>query len=283
MDALPAKMHREWRTRRETVRAWRRVARNGTDGTAVDENEAKADKIDEIDAFARAISARGFARAFVVWESSRARRASRVRASRARARRTTARSSRAHTPGVARRDVARAASTRAPRARRRFPTKVRRFRRVSRVAPPRERRRVAARLAEALDAARDAAMESRAFAEWRATVARERTREAVALARFRRDAEPTNPTRRYAPWTLVSDSRRSKRLRRRAARAHRDRVVVSTATRSWAAWVAYASDVRAKALALASRFSRVASRRTFARGDSNRSASRVSRGRAMHA
>ena len=109
-----------------------------------------------------------------------------------------------------------------------------------------ERRRVAARLAEALETPRDAAMESRAFADWRATVARERTREAVALARFRRDAERERTLRALRAWTLVSDSRRSKRLRRRAARAHRDRVVVSTATRSWAAWVAYASDVRAK-------------------------------------
>ena len=193
---------------------------------------------------------------------ARATRVSRPRVSRAR-RRTTARSSRAHTPGVARRDVARAASTRArARAegfRRRFVASV--AFRAWRFAA--ERRRVAARLAEALDAARDAAMESRAFAEWRATVARERTREAVALARFRRDAERERTLRALRAWALISDSRRSKRLRRRAARAHRDRVVVSTATRSWAAWVAYASDVRAKGAALASRFSRDASRRAF--------------------
>ena len=260
LETLPARMHREWRTRRETVRAWRRVARDGTDGTAVDENEAKADKID---AFARARRARTLLAAFVLWEcNARDARLASARLARA-ASHHRARLLAPTLPAwrdamwhARRRRVRRA---RAEGFRRRFVASI--AFRAWRFAA--ERRRVAARLAEALDAARDAAMESRAFAEWRATVARERTREAVALARFRRDAEREFRRRAFVDWRLVSDSRRSKRLRRRAARAHRDRVVVSMATRSWAAWVAYASDVRAKGAALASRFSRDASRRAF--------------------
>ena len=278
LDTLPAKMHREWRTRRETVRAWRRVARNGTDGTAVDENEAKADKIDEIDAFARRAALVPRSAAFVLWER-RARDARLASARLARAASHHRASLLAHTLPAWRDAMWHARRRRVRRARaegfrRRFVASV--AFRAWRFAA--ERRRVAARLAEALDAARDAAMESRAFAEWRATVARERTRLS------RRDssrAERTNLRALRAALSPTRDDRNDSEEERheRTGTASSCRRRRGRGRRGWRTRPTFARR------APRSRRDFRATRRDarFARGDSNRSASRVSRGRAMHA
>ena len=157
--------------------------------------------------------------AFVLWE----RRARDARLASARLARGVAPprvSSRAHTPGVARRDVARAASTRAPRASKVSdegsspPSRCGRFSPRNVAASPRvSRRRWTPRATPRWN---------RAFAEC-ARDRRARTNEGgcrVGAISSRRRTR-TRPTRCYAR-AFVSDSRRSKRLRRRAARAHRD-------------------------------------------------------------
>ena len=264
MDTLPAKMHREWRTRRETVRAWRRVARDGTDGTAVDENEAKADKIDEIDAFRERARFVPRARRSYFGNVARATRVSRPRVSRAR-RRTTARLfSRTHSRRGATRCGTRgvdACAARAPKVSDEGSSPPSRFARGASprnvAASPRvSRRRWTPRATPRWNRAR-----SRNGA--RPSRANERGR----LSRWRDFVAAPNASEPYARYARGRSSpTRDDRNDSEEERHERtgDRVVVSTATRSWAAWVAYASDVRAKGAALASRFSRsAASRRAF--------------------
>ena len=255
LESLPARMHREWRTRRETFRAWRRVASDRT---------TDAESAEKAEAFARAV-ARSRALAFLLLWESNARR-SRLESTRLALAASHHRARRLARALPAWRDAMWSARRRrVRRARAEGFSRARALAggfRAWRVAT--ERRRVAARLAEALDAARDAALEARVLAEWRATIARERTRRAVAFARFRRAADAAATRASFLAWRRVSVDRRDARIKRKTAAAHRNRRVVANATRSWAAWAAYASDVRAKGDALASRFRLARSSRVLA-------------------
>ena len=244
LETLPARMHREWRTRRETVRAWRRVARDGTDGTAVDENEAKADKSD---AFARARRRASRApRRSYFGNRTRATTRSRVRASRARAAsHNRARLLAPTLPGVARRDVARAASTRcaarAPKVSRRRRGELRRDtpRALRRGTSPRRRasRGGVGRRARR----RDGIARVRGLArDRRARTYEGGCRVGAILSRRRASfADALLPI-----GVLISDSETIRNALEEERHERTDRVVVSMATRSWAAWVAYASGRR---------------------------------------